>query len=448
MLSSWIHEFAELFLRTEKCAALVSSDGDIIHAKSDLAFEVTGFKNIVDTSLKYIALLPGEILITNDPYGGGSFLHRYAFLVPLTQAEGSQPGLLLCVRREFTPGLNISDKLDYEGLRIPPTPIFQNGQLITPIVEAMSMHPLCPQGFNLWLQKIVSDLNRLYAKWNQTEKNCKPQISAMELKKFLAFSRRFTTERILEKAQGEARHEVRLDSHEVLKLHLEINNGLIRADFSGTSAGIKNHLPDLATFGACYEALASFYNLNCLKNSGSFSVLQVTKPLSCFLNAKYPAPTYQGFQIGVAAVRMAMTLALHQIVKSTQAILTETDLKMEMSFPGGARWFSSWSAQSFNEDLSLERIESQYPIQFIRLEKNIDKAHLELEFKTLAACQIRWLSDFTKYPLKAPRGSKAPEPTLIETMSDKGEWTSLLSQGNTDLAPGTSLRINLWGLFA
>ena len=447
MLSSWLYEYADLFLKNEKSAALLSSDGEILHAKSDLGFEVTGFKNIVESSLKYIALKPGEILITNDSYSGGSFLHRYTFLMPLTRAEGSQPGVLLCLRREFAAGLNISDKLDDEGLRIPPTPVFQNGQLITPIIEAMSLHPLCPQGFQAWLQTSVSDLGEYYAKWNQVGKNCKLPLTANEFKKFLNFSKNFATEKILEKAQGEARSEIQLDSGETLKLHLEINNGIIKTDFSGTTAGIKTHVPDLATFGACYEAIAQFYDLNCFKNSGTFSVLQVTKPLGCFLNAKYPASTHQGLQTGIAAVRMAMTLALHQIVKSSQPLLTENTAAMEVAFAGGARWLSRWSSQNCCESVSLEKIEAQHPVQFIRVEKDTEKLHLQVEFKTLVACQIRWLTDFTKYKLRAPKGSTAPDATLIEVLEENGTWTRLASQGSTDLTPGTTLRLNLWGQF-
>lgn len=448
MLSSWFFEFADLYLKNERSAALLSQDGEILHSKSDLGFEVTGLRNIAESSLKYIALKPGEILITNDSYSGGSFLHRYTFLMPLTRTEGTQPGVLLCVRREFAAGLNVADKLDNEGLRIPPTPIFQNGQLITPIIEAMSMHPLCPVGFKEWIQQSVVEMGDMFKKWNQADKNCKFPFTANEFKKFLTFSKNYATEKIQEKAQGEARSEIRLDSGEVLKLHLEINNGLIKADFSGTTPGIKTHIPDLATFGACYEAIAQYYGLHCMRNSGTFSVLQVTKPLGCFLNAKYPASTHQGMQTGVAAVRMAMTLALHQIVKTTDPLLSENSMTMEASFQDGQRWLSRWSSKSCCESVSLEKIEAQHPVQFVRVEKNPETMHMALEFKTLAACQIRWLSEFTQHALRAPKGLQAPEATQIEILSDKGEWTRLASQGTTDLAPGTSLRVNLWGLFA
>jgi len=447
MLSSWFFEFADLFLKNERSAALLTQDGEILHAKSDLGFEVTSFKNIAESSLKYIALKPGEILITNDSYSGGSFLHRYTFLMPLTRAEGTQPGVLLCLRREFAAGLNISDKLDDEGLRIPPTPIFQSGQLITPIIEAMSLHPLCPQGFQTWLQKTVGEMGTLLKKWNQAEKSCKFPFTASEFKKFQTFSKKYIIEKIFEKAQGEARVEVLLDSGETLKLHLEINNEVIKADFSGTSVGIKTHVPDLATFGACYEALEQFYGLNCIRNSGTFSVLQVTKPLKCFLNAKYPASTHQGLQTGVAAVRLAMNLALRQIVKSPQPLLTENTMTMEASFQDGRRWLSRWTSKNCCESVSLEKIENQFPVQFVRVEKNSETMHMALEFKTLAACQIRWLSDFTKHSLRAPKGLKAPEPTQIEIQQQNGEWALQNSQGTTDLAPGTSLRVNVWGQF-
>lgn len=447
MLSTWMYEFADLFLKNEKSAALLTRDGDVLHAKSDLGFEVTGFKNISESSLKYIALKPGEILITNDPYSGGSFLHRYSFLMPLSRPEGTHPGLLLCIRREFAAGLNLSDKLDNEGLRIPPTPIFQNGQLIAPIIEAMSMHPHCPEGFKAWLQEIVSDLGETYKKWQRTEKNCKLSWSANEIKKFLSFAKNHASEKIQEKAQGEGRAEVRLDSGEVIKLHLEVSDGLIKADFSSTTAGIKTHIPDLAALGACYEGVAQFYDLNCMRNSSTFSILQVTKPSGCFLNAKYPSSTHRGLHTGVAAVRTAMALALRQIVKSSQPLLTENEAVLDLSFPDQKHWLSTWSTKICCEDVSLERIESQYPVQFVRIEKNSEKMHLELEFKTLMPCQMRWLMDFTKHDLKTPKGLKAPEATKLEVLSANGTWSPMSGQGGMDLTPGTHLRLNVWGLF-
>ncbi|MGZ3749354.1 MAG: hypothetical protein ACXVCD_18610, partial [Pseudobdellovibrionaceae bacterium] len=73
-----------------------------------------------------------------------------------------------------------------------------------------------------------------------------------------------------------------------------------------------------------------------------------------------------------------------------------------------------------------------------------------VEFKILKACQMRWLSDFTKFPLKSPRhGLKAPEPTSIEIMNtEKGSWVPLASQGSMDLLPETHLRMNIWSLFS
>jgi N-methylhydantoinase B len=447
MLSSWIYEIADLYLKSESSAALMTRDGDILHAKSTLAFEETSFKHLAESSLKYVSLKPGEILITNDSYGGGSFLHRYSFLMPLSNPEGTHPGMLLCIRREFAPGLHFTTKVDDEGLRIPPTPLFQNGQFVAPIVEAMSYHPACPVGFKAWLQTTVTELGEMFKKWQSFEKSNKANLSAIEIKKFLSFSNKYATEKILEKAQGEARSEVRLDSGEVLKLHLEVNNGLAKADFSGTTVGFKTHVPDLVTFGACYEALANFYDLKCLKSTGTFSVLQVIKPLNCFLNAKYPASTHQGMQSGVAAVKLAMSLALHQIVKSTQSLWSENDLKMEMAFADGKRWLSHWSAKACCESVSLENIETQFPVQFIKLEKNLEKMQLAVEFKILAPCQIRWITDFTLNPVRGGRGLKAPTPTQIESQNAAGEWLALPSQGSTDLVPGMSLRLSLDGLF-
>jgi N-methylhydantoinase B len=447
MPTNWIYELANLLLLQESSGALITWDGDVLHAKSKLAFETTGFKSMVDSSLKYIQLKPGDVLLANDPYSGGSFLYRYSFLLALSAPDGNSPGLVLCVRRAFGPRLSLAAKLDEEGLRIPPTPIVQQGQVVVPLLEAMAQHPLSPENFSPWLQEITTELKEYYRKWVSLEKNFKQALSTAEVKKFLQFSHRQTSEKIHEKAQGDARTELRLDSGEILKLHLEIQDGRIKADFGGSTAGVKTFLPDDATFGSCYAAVSDFYSLSTFRNSGTFSALQVIKPSGCFLNAKFPASTYRGFQIGTAAVFQVMTSALHQIVKTTQTLWNEDTIKMELAFSKELRWLSEWSAKKISESLSVETLEARYPIHFERIEKTVENAGLTIEFKTLGPCQWQWLSDFTQHPLRTPKGLKAPPVHKIEISGGSGEWKPLASSGSTDLIPGTKVRLSLWGAF-
>lgn len=447
MQSSWIYDIADLFLLTETSAALLTWDGEILQAKSRLGFETVGFRTIAENSLKYIKAKPGDVVLNNDPYTGGSFLYRYNFLMPLTMPNASSPGLVLCIRREFSASLSFCDKLDEEGLRIPPTPVFQNNQLVTPIIEAMSLHPLCPQGFSAWLEETIEELKVYFQKWQRLEKNLKVQFTSTQIKNFLTFSHRFASEKVSEKAQGESRSEVRLDSGELLKLHLEIHNGMVKADFGGSSAGFKIHLPDSAAFGACYDALAEFYGLNDFKNSGTFSVLQLTKPTGCFLSSRYPASTQRGLSSGVAAVKLAMSMALHQIVKTKQALNTESELHLEMAFKEGQRWLSHWSPKPGCETLSLEQIETLYPVSFIKIEKDPEHSQLQVEFRILAPCQLRWHSDFTLHALRLPKPWQKNPMCRLETFGENEEWLVLPSQGSTDLPPQTLLRLSLWGTF-
>ncbi len=447
MQSSWPCDLASLFLDKETSAALVSNEGEILYAKSNLEFECPGFQSIVEYSLKHIALKPGDILLTNDPYMGGTYLHRYTYLMPLTALASQASGIILCLRREFSPRLNTANKIDEEGLRIPPTPILQDKNIITPIIEAMSLHPLCPEGFKDWIYRSIQDLQKLLSTWQSLEENLQVQLSAAQIKKFLAFSRKYNMDKISEKTQGEGRSEIQLDTGEVLKLRLEVRDGLVKADFGGTSAGIKTNISDSTTFGACYEVLSDFYNLKLLKDSGAFSALQVTKPTGCFLNAKFPLPTNRGLQSGVAAVKLAMNMALRQIVKNQDFLKTESDIRIEMAFSKGRRWLSEWSAKSVCESFSLQKIEATYPVEFLRIEKNIEKSHLVVEFKVLEPCQLKWNSDFSIHPLKPPMPWKPAPISQIETLDKNQEWIKLPSYGASDLAPGMSLRIQLWGHF-
>lgn len=447
MQSNWVYEISELFLRHERSAALLTTEGEIVHSKSDLGFETPGFRSTVEGALKYISTKPGDIIVTNDPYSGGSFLHRYNFLLVLCLPEMNSAGFVLCVRKDYSVRLNPCAKLDEEGLRIPPTPIYQNKQLITPIINAMSMHPLCAQGFSDWLGEVVEELKDSHTKWQNLHKNLRMPFSVNQVKKFISFSRHFAVERISERAQGEGRSEVRLDSGEIVKLRLDVQDGNVRADFSGTTAGVQCFVPDGATFGACYDALSDFYDMKTLRNSGTFTVLQVIKPMGCFLNAKYPASTHLGLRSGVAAVKLAMNLALRQIIKTKEALNTESDLKLEMAFADGSRWLSQWSPKSMSEKFSLEMIESSHPVQFLKVEKDLEKSYLQVEFKVLQACQLRWHSDFTLHLPRLPAAFKISGICSVETQVGHQEWKKLASQGSTDLLPHTALRIQLWGHF-
>lgn len=447
MQSSWIHDLTDLFLAKEASTALVTSDGDILFAKSNLEFECTSFQSIVEYSLKHIALRPGDILITNDPYIGGTFLHRYTFLIPLTAPSPNSNSLILCVRRENSPRLCPAKKIDDEGLRIPPTPILQNGNIITPIIDAIAAHPLCPEGFKNWIDLSIRDLQEHFKKWKSLEKNLSVHFSNQQIKKALSDSRKFAIEKIAEKTQGEGRSEVLLDTGEVLKLRLEVRDGQAKADFGGTSPGLQTFISDSTTLGACYDVISEFYGLNLLKNSGTFSILQVVKPSGCFLNAKFPQPTNRGLQSGVSAVKLAMNMALRQIVKNQECLKTESDVRIEMVFSKDRRWFSQWSAESVCESFSLQKTETNYPIKFLKLEKSNEKSHLHIEFKTLEPCQIRWNSDFSVHPLKPPTPWKATASSLLEVLDQNQEWTKLPSYGISDLTPGVQVRVRMWGHF-
>ncbi|MBC7370512.1 MAG: hydantoinase B/oxoprolinase family protein, partial [Bdellovibrionaceae bacterium] len=98
MQSNWAYEITELFLHNETNAAILTTEGEIIHSKSDLGFETPGFRSTVEGALKYIHAKPGDIIVSNDPYSGGSFLHRYNFLLVLSLPEMNSAGFVLCVR--------------------------------------------------------------------------------------------------------------------------------------------------------------------------------------------------------------------------------------------------------------------------------------------------------------------------------------------------------------
>lgn len=409
------HSLLNDFLQGE--SALMTIEGDVLAVRGVQAVSYGTLTMAATTATKYLKLQEGDIALLNDPYSGGSLLSDMTFVMAVSE------DLIWVSRRSLDKSVKLAKSVEEEGLRIPPTPLRQKNQLNEMILSAMQAHPACPAHFVTWLKQQCEDMTVKAKTLHEAIEYTGFTITGELIEEYIDLCRKSSVQKISERASGETRVDVVLDSGELLRLNMEIHDGKISLDFSGTSAAKTVSLTESATYGVCFYTLSRYYGFEQLANSGSFSVLQITKPAGCWLIGKYPAPTYKGMTCGAAALQTAMELALSQIHQKSEKALSSNcplnfdllhqDKHMLLTLPGGVGASSSHDGECAHlPSFSIEQLERDFPVKVQRVDlrhstggkgKHNGGRGVILKIEAREDIQAAWVTDLT---LHRPRISK------------------------------------------
>jgi N-methylhydantoinase B len=240
----------------------------------------------------------GDIFLTNDPWKGTGHLHDFTFVTP-TFRRGKMVALFASTchvvdiggRGMGADARNVFE----EGLYIPLMHFARGGkvdQTLTDIVAANVREPI----------QVVGDL---YSLATCNEIGCRRLIEMMD--EFAIDDLQRLGDHVLEKSKqasldlirkikpGEYKFSMRVDGYDKpidLVATMKIGHTGIDVSFDGTS-GVSAYGINVPV---CYtEAYASF-GVKCIvapkvpNNEGSLSVIRVSAPKDCILNAQAPAP--------------------------------------------------------------------------------------------------------------------------------------------------------------
>lgn len=305
-----VEEQAQTLMRTA-FSTVVREAGDLSAGVFDtsgrmLAQAVTGTPGHVNAMAasvgKFLAvhplatLVPGDVLLTNDPWIGTGHLNDFTVVTPVflrgrcVALFASTSHIADVGGRGFGP--DAADLFE-EGLRIPVSHLFRGGardETLMRLVAANVRDPQVAEG----------DLHSLAACNDAGARHLLELLDDYGLEELdatgaeiLELSERAMIEEIRTLPEGNFRHRLRIDGYDTpvdLVCELAIRPDGILIDFSGTSPespfGINVPLPYT-------EAYASF-GVRCVvgndvpNNAGSLRVIRVTAPAGCLLNARPP----------------------------------------------------------------------------------------------------------------------------------------------------------------
>ncbi|MCB1739466.1 MAG: hydantoinase B/oxoprolinase family protein [Gammaproteobacteria bacterium] len=269
----------------------------------------------------------GDILISNDPYAGGSHLNDIFMFKPVYK-DGERICFVALILHHTDLGGRVaggqaadSNEIQQEGLRIPPSKLYEGGrpnQTLFRIIEHNTRVP----------ETVLGDVRAQVAALDSAERELHKLLADYpvdEIRTYMAalqdHTERLVRNCIAELPDGSAEFTEWNDDDGVgggpVRIHvkLTIDGDRIVADFTGTSdqMGGALHTNYWFTASLTYAALRAVMPVDTPNNAGFYRPITVIAPEGSWVNPRFPAALGARGQGGYR-VRTAVTGALARLL--------------------------------------------------------------------------------------------------------------------------------------
>jgi len=249
-------------------------------------------------------IFDGDVFIIDDPYDGGNHLPDIGIITPVFAQDEL---LFFCVSRAHHGDIGGSTAGSYnpkateifqEGIRIPPTRLMKNNEMLDDILDLIRINTRNPQMLTSdFLAQIGS--NRLAAKRIQEMlSSFSPEIVKNAVSVSLEMAERLTRKRINEVPDGIYKASDYIDDdgfqQEPIKIEVtvKISGDQMLIDFEGTDDQVTGFINTSVVTATCASGIAALWFLgkDIPRNGGAFNCIEVNLPEGSLVNPHLPAP--------------------------------------------------------------------------------------------------------------------------------------------------------------
>ena len=264
-----------------------------------------------------VDLHPGDMILLNNPYQGGTHLPDITLVTPVFQANSGgeillkDPGLIGFVASRahhadvggMVPGsMPIAREIIQEGLIIPPVKLFSKGirnDALWDLILANVRTPTERSG-DLWAQ--IAACKRGMYRFQDLVLEYGSETVGFYMQALLEYTERMTRNLLAELPDGSYTFTDYLDDDGVesqpvrISVTLVIQDGKAIVDFSDSAKQQKGSVNAVyaITLSAVYYVFRCLLNLDVPNNSGCLVPIEVIAPPGSVVNAIYPAPVAGG----------------------------------------------------------------------------------------------------------------------------------------------------------
>ena len=247
---------------------------------------------------------PGDVILMNDPYSGGTHLNDVALIYPVF-VDGKLT-LFPAIRAHWadvggmTPGSlsGTASEIFQEGVRIPPIKIYERGKLVRGIADLMFANMRVEHERRGDLQAMIETCRAAETRIHEmaTKFGIDTLLGAIDL--LLDRTEARIRDLITHVPDGTYTYEDYLDASGttddpvLLKTRIDVSGSEILVDFTGTSLQVAGPInASLAvTTAAVFALLKTVLDPDLPVNQGAFRSIRVTAPEGTISNSRFPAP--------------------------------------------------------------------------------------------------------------------------------------------------------------
>ncbi len=469
-----IFRFFQRTLKKVKRGAITTVEGQLLDLRYENLVDIGTLPFACQTVQQYLGLKDGDMALVNDPYCGGTTLSTFTLVAAVSLKPRMKKGdLLIALRFGLRPMISLEETIEAEGVRVPPTPIVQDGRVNEETLKAISAHPRCPSTFLKEVERHIVLLQSVCSEFVMLRETLQIPLERSALKEYLHQSNRMMVRQLEAIPRNEAQAKTRFDSGEGIYLKLSTLRGIVQMDFSGTQPSKRCCLTHSATFGVAFGTLLAILNKPLPINQGTFEVLDVVTSSDSLLNAKYPAPSYKGCTDGAGRLANCILSAFGDI--STKLMVADHGhayCPIELRFQDGSHFFDAlpggcgatpdhdgtdgvqmWS-KNFR-DPSVEQVEKRFPflVKSVMTKPSSGGVGdhrgghgLVKAYQILAPAQMTWSLEQARSVARGRRTGKLGSPSEIFLQrASTGKREKLESEGTIEVGAGDLVTVHSAG---
>jgi N-methylhydantoinase B len=256
-------------------------------------------------------LQPGDVIILNDPFSGGSHLPDITLVSPIFGASTNQQILFgFAANRAhhadvggMTPGsMPIAREIFQEGLIIPPVKLVNAGKVNQAVWDLLLANVRTPAERAGDLHAQLAANQRGVARMQELLTRYGPDEVALYCGELLAYTERLTRALLRDLPDGSYTFTDTLDDDGVghtdipITVRMAISGDAATVDFTGSApqqAGSVNAVYAV-TLAAVFYVVRGLLGLDVPNTSGIFAPIRVIAPEGSVVNARHPAPVAGG----------------------------------------------------------------------------------------------------------------------------------------------------------
>jgi len=480
--------------RRDYSCAVFDARGELIAQGDHMPVHLGSMPMSVAAAVRAVEMGPGDVVVLNDPYEGGTHLPDITMVSPVFAGGANDPGpLLFFVANRahhsdiggMTPGsMPLSTEIFQEGVRIPPIRLFSNGLRSEPVFRLILANVRTPR-------EREGDLTAQIAANRTGERRLLQIVARHGVSVTTAFARHLQdySERMVRALLqqipgGTYTAEDFLDDDGVenrpvrIRVKLRIRPGELEVDFAGSDPQVAGSINAVyaITMSAVYYVVRSLIPEPIPASSGVLRPIRISVPEGSVLHARFPAAVAAG---NVETSQRIVDVLLRALGKASRRIIpaassgTMNNLTLGGTDPRTGSLFSYYetvgggmgacSSQAGDNGIHthmtnslntpIEALEYSFPFRVTRyslrersggtgLHRGGDGIIREIEL--LAAAEGTLLSDRRKSAPYGMSGGKPGKPGR-SLLVRSGRARALPSKTRFHMDPGDRIRIETPG---